>query len=105
MILQGLLRASFGCTAEDAWEILVEVSQNSNVKLRTVAEQVMTAVTGQEPAEAVRWRDRLPELAAGPSMATRPGQCSHDHRAERRQPRTSGAGRRPRAGEEERRHP
>ncbi|WP_438453087.1 ANTAR domain-containing protein [Streptomyces asiaticus] len=41
--------ASFGCTAEDAWEILVEVSQNSNVKLRTVAAQVMTAVSGQEP--------------------------------------------------------
>ncbi len=41
--------ARFGCTAKDAWEILVEVSQNSNVKLRAVAEQVTAAVTGQEP--------------------------------------------------------
>ncbi|MET7765980.1 ANTAR domain-containing protein [Streptomyces sp. NPDC005393] len=47
-LARGALMASFGCTASDAWEILVEVSQNSNIKLRAVAEQVTAAVSGQE---------------------------------------------------------
>ncbi|QKV97116.1 ANTAR domain-containing protein [Streptomyces sp. NA02950] len=47
-LARGALMAGFGCTAREAWEILVEVSQNSNVKLRAVAEQVMAAVSGQE---------------------------------------------------------
>nr|WTB12184.1 ANTAR domain-containing protein [Streptomyces antimycoticus] len=48
-LARGALMAGFGCTARDAWEILVEMSQNSNLKLRAVAEQVMASVTGQEP--------------------------------------------------------
>ncbi|MFG2256893.1 ANTAR domain-containing protein [Streptomyces mirabilis] len=40
---------TFGGPAEDAWEILVEVCQNSNVKLRVVADVMTAAVTGPEP--------------------------------------------------------
>ncbi|MFF3518708.1 ANTAR domain-containing protein [Streptomyces sp. NPDC002573] len=43
--------ACFGCTADEAWEILLEVSQNSNVKLRTVADEVAAAVSGQGPMQ------------------------------------------------------
>ncbi|MFE6098273.1 ANTAR domain-containing protein [Streptomyces massasporeus] len=67
--------AIFGCPAEDAWQILVEVSQNSNVKLRTVADAVTAAATGQEPMPAdlqghlqeaaETWRSREHEPGAG----------------------------------------
>lgn len=43
------LMATFGCPAPEAWEILVEVSQNSNVKLRVVADVVTAAVAGPHP--------------------------------------------------------
>ncbi|MFJ8143076.1 ANTAR domain-containing protein [Streptomyces sp. NPDC096013] len=44
---RGVLMASFGCQPEDAWEILVAVSQHSNVKLRVVAEAISEAVAGE----------------------------------------------------------
>ncbi|MFE2838612.1 ANTAR domain-containing protein [Streptomyces mirabilis] len=72
---RGALMATFGCPAEDAWEILVVVSQNSNVKLRVVADVVTAAVTGPEPmppdlqnhlqTAVERWRSREHEPGAG----------------------------------------
>ncbi|MCX4411252.1 ANTAR domain-containing protein [Streptomyces sp. NBC_01764] len=69
------LMTTFGCPAQDAWEILVEVSQNSNVKLRVVAAAVTAAVTGPEPlppdlqnhlqTAVERWRSREHEPGAG----------------------------------------
>ncbi|MCX5097499.1 ANTAR domain-containing protein [Streptomyces sp. NBC_00365] len=63
------------CPTEDAWEILVEVSQNSNLKLRVVAAAVTAAVTGPEPlppdlqnhlqTAVERWRSREHEPGAG----------------------------------------
>ncbi|MER6212405.1 ANTAR domain-containing protein [Streptomyces sp. NPDC001642] len=44
---RGVLMASFTCRPEEAWDILVTVSQHANVKLRVVAEAVTTATTGQ----------------------------------------------------------
>ncbi|MFD5573635.1 ANTAR domain-containing protein [Streptomyces cadmiisoli] len=44
---RGVLVASFACDPEDAWEILVTVSQHSNVKLRDVADAVTSAATGK----------------------------------------------------------
>lgn len=38
--------ASFGLSPEQAWEVLVAVSQNANTKLHHVAEEIVGAVTG-----------------------------------------------------------
>ncbi|MFD4950571.1 ANTAR domain-containing protein [Streptomyces sp. NPDC058451] len=46
---RGVLIASFGCQPEEAWEILVTVSQHANVKLRTVADAVTAAASGRVP--------------------------------------------------------
>jgi hypothetical protein len=47
--------ASYTLTAEQAWHVLVSTSQNSNVKLRLLAEELMSTVQGE----------RLPEPLAG----------------------------------------
>lgn len=51
-LARGVLMASFGLSAEDAWKVLVSVSQNTNTKLHQVADHLVSAVTG----------DPLPEL-------------------------------------------
>ncbi|MFE0508890.1 ANTAR domain-containing protein [Streptomyces sp. NPDC058964] len=48
----GILMATFSLTAEDAWEVLVAVSQNTNTKLVRVAEKLLTTIQGQPLAEA-----------------------------------------------------
>ncbi|MFF4276874.1 ANTAR domain-containing protein [Streptomyces sp. NPDC001536] len=35
---RGVLIAQLGCSAEESWEILVEVSQHSNTRIRVLAE-------------------------------------------------------------------
>ncbi|WP_327591547.1 ANTAR domain-containing protein [Streptomyces chartreusis] len=48
----GVLMASFTCQPDDAWKILVDVSQRSNVKLRQVAQAITQGVSGDPiPAE------------------------------------------------------
>ncbi|MFJ3309983.1 ANTAR domain-containing protein [Streptomyces sp. NPDC086549] len=49
---RGILMATFGLTAEDAWEVLVAVSQNTNTKLVRVAQKLLTTIQGQPLAEA-----------------------------------------------------
>ncbi|MGW1720275.1 ANTAR domain-containing protein [Streptomyces sp. NPDC002156] len=51
-LARGVLMASFGLSADDAWQVLVSVSQNTNTKLHEVADSLVGAVTG----------DDLPEL-------------------------------------------
>lgn len=48
----GILMATFGLTAEGAWEVLVGVSQNTNTKLAEVSEKLLTAIQGRPLAEA-----------------------------------------------------
>ncbi|WP_371525745.1 ANTAR domain-containing protein [Streptomyces sp. NBC_01283] len=43
---RGVLMASFGLSADDAWSVLVSLSQNTNTKLHLVADEVVGAVTG-----------------------------------------------------------
>lgn len=38
---KGVLMAAYSLTPEDAWKILVSVSQHSNVKLHAVAEDIV----------------------------------------------------------------
>lgn len=42
------------CTAEEAWEVLVEVSQRSNTKLRAVAEELIATTEGEPLISPVR---------------------------------------------------
>ncbi|MEV4038568.1 ANTAR domain-containing protein [Streptomyces umbrinus] len=48
---RGVLMVGFVCCPEDAWEILVGVSQYANVKLRKVAEAVAGAASGEPMPE------------------------------------------------------
>ncbi|MFC8363124.1 ANTAR domain-containing protein [Streptomyces griseorubiginosus] len=53
-VARGIVMASFGLSSEDAWTVLVTASQNTNIKLRQLAEGLMGAVDGQPVAEDVR---------------------------------------------------
>ncbi|UXY32227.1 ANTAR domain-containing protein [Streptomyces sp. HUAS TT20] len=48
----GILMATFSLTAEDAWDVLVALSQNTNTKLAEVAEKLLTTIQGRPLAEA-----------------------------------------------------
>lgn len=45
----GVIMAQQRCTATDAFAILRTASQNRNVKLRQIAEQIITGITGHPP--------------------------------------------------------
>ncbi|MEU6678541.1 ANTAR domain-containing protein [Streptomyces sp. NPDC046925] len=51
---RGVLMASFGLSADDAWSVLVSVSQNTNTKLHTVADELIGAVAGGEIPQSFR---------------------------------------------------
>ncbi|RSO23005.1 hypothetical protein DMH15_32525 [Streptomyces sp. WAC 06725] len=46
---RGVLMGHLGCSPLEAWKILKEVSQHSNVRLRVMAESVTAAVTEEKP--------------------------------------------------------
>lgn len=50
-VARGVLMATWSCTEEEAWQMLVRVSQHSNTKLHDVAEAVVTA-TQHKPIPA-----------------------------------------------------
>ncbi len=62
-LARGVLMASFGLSAEDAWQVLVTVSQNTNTKLREVADQLVGAITGDPLPEV--FRQQIAETVAG----------------------------------------
>lgn len=67
---RGVLMAGFACQPEEAWQILVAVSQHANVKLRKVAKAVAATTTGQPmPADLQEY------LAA----AVQAWQAGHEH--------------------------
>jgi AmiR/NasT family two-component response regulator len=39
------------CTAAEAFAVIRSASQNRNVKVREIAEQIITSITGQPPQE------------------------------------------------------
>ncbi|MCA1220139.1 ANTAR domain-containing protein [Streptomyces sp. 8L] len=51
---RGLVMAAGGCTPDDAWRVLVEVSQHTNIKLRDIAQSLVDGVDGPPPAPPVR---------------------------------------------------
>lgn len=51
---RGILMASFGLNADEAWDVLVMASQGTNTKLHRLASNVVTAVTGDTLPQPVR---------------------------------------------------
>lgn len=51
---RGMLMTLGPCTPDEAWEILVEVSQHSNTKLRAVAEELIATTEGEPLPSPVR---------------------------------------------------
>jgi GAF domain-containing protein len=47
----GIIMGQKRCTAEEAFEVLRTISQNRNVKLRDIAADMITAVSGQRPID------------------------------------------------------
>ncbi|MFK0019936.1 ANTAR domain-containing protein [Streptomyces sp. NPDC090798] len=55
-LARGVLMASFGLSADDAWNVLVEVSQHTNTKVHHVAEDLVGAVNGDPLPDLLRQR-------------------------------------------------
>jgi anti-anti-sigma factor len=53
-LARGVLMASFGLSADDAWSVLVEVSQHTNTKVHHLAEDLVGAVNGDPLPEPLR---------------------------------------------------
>ncbi|WP_235029171.1 anti-sigma factor antagonist [Streptomyces sp. 3213.3] len=55
-LARGVLMASFGLSAEDAWSVLVDVSQHTNTKLHQLAEELVDSVNGPLLPDHVKQR-------------------------------------------------
>ncbi|MFD3308791.1 anti-sigma factor antagonist [Streptomyces sp. NPDC058694] len=66
-LARGVLMASFGLSPENAWNVLVAVSQNTNTKLHHLAEDMVGAVQGEPLPEPLRQ-----QLAAAVAELTAP---------------------------------
>jgi GAF domain-containing protein len=51
----GIIMGQHRCTADEAFEVLRSISQNRNVKLRDIAAEMVTAVSGQPPSDTPRF--------------------------------------------------
>ncbi|MFD9187601.1 ANTAR domain-containing protein [Streptomyces phaeochromogenes] len=66
-LARGVLMASFGLSPENAWNVLVAVSQNTNTKLHHLAQDMVGAVQGEPLPEPLRQ-----QLAAAVAELTTP---------------------------------
>jgi GAF domain-containing protein len=51
----GIIMGQNRCTADEAFEVLRTISQNRNVKLRDIAAEMITAVSGRPPTDQARF--------------------------------------------------
>jgi len=66
----GLLAHRFGCPTDEAWQLLVRVSQDTNTKVREIARMVTDAHDGQGRAEDAATLVRLSaELPGKPATS------------------------------------
>ncbi|MFJ6698006.1 ANTAR domain-containing protein [Streptomyces sp. NPDC091272] len=65
----GVLMAAYRCTPAEAWQILVDASQRTNVKLHEIAERIADSAHGPAPSRPVR---EALQAAATRHTATRP---------------------------------
>ncbi|MFM9442953.1 ANTAR domain-containing protein [Streptomyces acidiscabies] len=66
-LARGILMASFGLSPDEAWDVLVKASQNTNTKLHRLASTVVTTVRGEPLPDSVR--QHLTEAVASVSEA------------------------------------
>ncbi|WP_078841531.1 ANTAR domain-containing protein [Streptomyces acidiscabies] len=66
-LARGILMASFGLSPDEAWDVLVKASQNTNTKLHRLASTVVTTVRGEPLPDPVR--QHLTEAVASVSGA------------------------------------
>lgn len=50
----GVLMATYGCTPDEAWQVLKSASQETNMKLRAVAGEITDTTQGRALSRAVR---------------------------------------------------
>jgi anti-anti-sigma factor len=53
-VARGIVMASFGLSAEDAWTVLVTASQNTNTKMHQLAEELTAAINGAPVPDQVQ---------------------------------------------------
>jgi AmiR/NasT family two-component response regulator len=51
----GIIMGQNWCTADEAFEVLRSIFQNRNIRLRDVAADMVTAVSGQPPSDTPRF--------------------------------------------------
>ncbi len=81
-LARGVLMASFGLSPENAWNVLVAVSQNTNTKLHHLAQDMVGAVQGGPLPESLQLQlaAAVAELAAPPPTdRTDAGHIAADH--------------------------
>ncbi|MEV7342258.1 anti-sigma factor antagonist [Streptomyces sp. NPDC093544] len=73
-LARGVLMASFGLSAEDSWKVLVSVSQNTNTKLHHVADNLVSAVTGEALPELFQLQvaETVAKLQTAPPVPATP---------------------------------
>jgi len=72
----GMVAQRFGCTTQQAWRLLVRLSQNTNIKVRVVARVLCDAFDGRSRPEDAQLLTRLaPHLPASgwPGVGQRGG--------------------------------
>jgi hypothetical protein len=81
-IATGLLSRRFGCTPQQAWRLLIRVSQDANVKVRKIADVLIDEHCGQVRPEDRLTADLLHEhLPADPSPAAGGRPASPDRKS------------------------
>ncbi|WP_282703479.1 ANTAR domain-containing protein [Streptomyces sp. CC219B] len=70
-LARGILMASFGLRPEDAWEVLVTASQNSNTKLHHLARDLVATVGGEALSEPLQKQvsAAVAKVSAGASVS------------------------------------
>ncbi|MGW4867159.1 ANTAR domain-containing protein [Streptomyces chartreusis] len=69
----GVLRAVHGLDGQESWDVLQRVSQNTNVKLREVAEDVLRWAASGRPPDTIDPALREAVTAVGPRFTLIPG--------------------------------
>ncbi|MBP0461921.1 ANTAR domain-containing protein [Streptomyces montanisoli] len=82
---RGLVMAAGRCSPEEAWQVLVEVSQHTNIKLREIAQSLVDGVEGPAPALPVReaLNASLRRIADERTRAAPGGGAAPDHPPQR----------------------
>ncbi|WP_405810187.1 ANTAR domain-containing protein [Streptomyces sp. NBC_00210] len=51
---RGVIMATASCTPDQAWQVLVQVSQRTNIKLREIAQGIVDSIDGSPPSRPIR---------------------------------------------------